>query len=148
MIRKQQQLQGKGKGKGGVLVHVFSNGGCMSLKWLNQELEKSSAGEVKETDTTEKTRLLSQESTTNPSLTASSPSTPLPLPAQAIIFDSCPGRSSLLVTMRAFSAPIRSKLLKLPTMGLLAILHSLITLYNLSVSPPSPLQNSSLTYKF
>jgi hypothetical protein len=33
--------------------------------------------------------------------------------------------------MRAFSAPIRSRIFKLPTMGLLAILHGFISLYNL-----------------
>jgi len=120
----------KGGGGGGVLVHVFSNGGCMSLKWLNQELEKTTI----KTEETEKTPLLSKsQETTNPSLTPPTTTSVAPLPAQAIIFDSCPGRSSLLVTMRAFSAPIRSKYLKIPAMGLLAILHGLIALYNMCV---------------
>lgn len=139
MIRNQKMKVGGKEGRGGgVLVHVFSNGGCMSLKWLNQELEKSSGYDAKEE--TEKTPLLSKsQETTNPSLDPPTTTSMAPLPAQAIIFDSCPGRSSLLVTMRAFSAPIRSKFLKIPAMGLLAVLHGLIALYNMCVSLKPPI---------
>ncbi|GAA5836380.1 hypothetical protein JCM3766R1_003503 [Sporobolomyces carnicolor] len=148
--------QKKKKNKNKMLVHVFSNGGCMSLKWLNEELvnarrtqrrqgrENPSTGSERE-PATEKTRLVEPGRVVATSAAAGEATTTarrrlgdepgrvgLGLSqARAIVFDSCPGKSSLLVTMRAFSAPIRSRWLKLPTMGLLAVLHGFISIYNL-----------------
>ncbi|GAA6058848.1 hypothetical protein JCM10212_002792 [Sporobolomyces blumeae] len=107
-----------------ILVHVFSNGGCMTLKWLNEELVRARRPDDG----------ISSSSATPSTTTASlKPNSPFGLPARAIVFDSCPGKSSLLVTMRAFSAPIRNKWIKVPTMGFLAILHGVLSLWNLIV---------------
>ncbi|GAA6019974.1 hypothetical protein JCM11491_006727 [Sporobolomyces phaffii] len=145
-IIRQTQLgtRRSGSDSGGILVHVFSNGGCMSLKWLNQELAREDHDETPadsdvEPAASEKTRLLASSSS------SSSPPSPPLAGTRAIVFDSCPGRSSLLVTMRAFSAPIRSKWLKLPAMGLLALLHGFISLYNL-VSRKRPILDRLYSY--
>jgi hypothetical protein len=61
-----------------LLIHVFSNGGCLQLTTLAELLSSSSS--------------------------SSTPS----LPARAIAFDSCPGRTTLGITLRAFTAPIKS----------------------------------------
>ncbi|GAA5956521.1 hypothetical protein JCM3765_003471 [Sporobolomyces pararoseus] len=146
MIRKQQQEK-KGE-RGGMLVHVFSNGGCMSLKWLNQEL--SSTETTTQEGETRSTSSISQEKTPllSSSFSPSGPSSTTTYPlsgARAIIFDSCPGKASLLVTLRAFSAPIRNKFLKFGAMGFLAIFHSLISLYNLILRKP-PILNRLYAY--
>ncbi|GAA5904719.1 uncharacterized protein JCM6883_003884 [Sporobolomyces salmoneus] len=142
IIRQNQQRHlDEQEKKSGMLVHVFSNGGCMSLKWLNQELGGGGGGGSKTTisQNEEKTPLLS-------SSTSTTSTAPAPLEGtRAVIFDSCPGKSSLLVTMRAFSAPIRSKYLRIPAMGFLAILHGLISLYNLILRKP-PILNRLYSY--
>ncbi|GAA5977917.1 hypothetical protein JCM5350_006266 [Sporobolomyces pararoseus] len=145
MIKNQQLQQEENKGKGGMLVHVFSNGGCMSLKWLNQELASSSSSLSNSSISShsEKTPLLSTSTSPSPSTKTA---TTYPLSGtRAIIFDSCPGKASLLVTLRAFSAPIRNKFLKFGAMGFLAIFHSLISLYNLILRKP-PILNRLYSY--
>ncbi|GAA5882670.1 hypothetical protein JCM16303_006537 [Sporobolomyces ruberrimus] len=158
MIRKEQRSlhqrskesergqQGQGKG---ILVHVFSNGGCMSLKWLNQELaERRTRGTSTPSGGPTPTRTNAEVHTTNEKtpLLSTSSNDSFPLDGtRSIIFDSCPGKSSLLVTMRAFSAPIRSKLLKIPTMGFLALLHGFISFYNFILRKP-PILNRLYSY--
>lgn len=112
-----------------VLVHTFSNGGCFNLQHMH-ELFLSAA----------------KAKRSGPSSNAGTPKTPLSptdemrkyeqkgLPARCLVFDSCPGEGSLAVSVRAFTAPIRNRLLKWPAMAVVAIVHLFFQLLNLSVS--------------
>ncbi|GAA5911565.1 hypothetical protein JCM5296_007211 [Sporobolomyces johnsonii] len=99
-----------------ILVHVFSNGGCMTLKRLNELLAKPTptAG------TGEKEPLLESEDE----------QVARRLPARAVVFDSCPGGTSLQITLRAFTAPIRSRWLKLPAMAALTLIYGATKIWN------------------
>ncbi|GAA6007562.1 hypothetical protein JCM10207_006387 [Rhodosporidiobolus poonsookiae] len=101
--------------KSTVLVHAFSNGGCMSLKALNELLRKSA-------------------SSSRPSVTSKDPLLPgntaiTSIPARAIVFDSCPGHSTLSNTLEAFTAGIKSRFVKYPAMAFFAVfffVHKLV----------------------
>ena len=93
-----------------VLVHTFSNGGCFGLKTLNELFEHGGKGETQ--------RLLGEGRG---------------LPARAVVFDSCPGDTDLRITVRAFTAPLRSLWIKVPASALVAIFYAFAKLANLCV---------------
>ncbi|GAA5933842.1 hypothetical protein JCM1841_001315 [Sporobolomyces salmonicolor] len=99
-----------------ILVHVFSNGGCMTLKRLNELLTRpmptAGAGEKQ------------------PLLQRDAEQVARRLPARAIVFDSCPGGTSLRITLRAFTAPIRSRWMKLPAMAVLTLIYGATKIWN------------------
>lgn len=89
-----------------ILVHTFSNGGCLGLARLNEALAMS-----------------------QPLLKPVQQG----IPARSFIFDSCPGTSSLIIWIRAFTAPIKSPFLKWPATGVITLLYAVGGIYNLSV---------------
>lgn len=109
--------------KGRFLVHTFSNGGCFTLKNLDEAIMRSkiSSNPI--------------SSSTSPSTSTSTLNNPPAkvLDAQAFIFDSCPGTVSLSISIRAFTAAIKSPFLKLPASFIVAIVFSLGKIYNFTL---------------
>jgi hypothetical protein len=88
-----------------ILLHTFSNGGCFNLRTLNELFIAESRGNgVK--------------------------SGGVGIPARAVILDSCPGETSLAISIRAFTAPFRSWFTRLPAAGVVALIYGLSKLYN------------------
>ncbi|GAA5926070.1 hypothetical protein JCM3775_005194 [Rhodotorula graminis] len=92
----------------GLLVHAFSNGGCLTLKTLN-ELMRPSRADGRQ-----------------PIAAATTP-----LPARAIVFDSCPGQASLSGIIAAFTAGVKSPLVKVPLMGVLSVVYAFLRLWDM-----------------
>lgn len=98
-----------------MLVHVFSNGGCLGLRSLNNLMKKGQA---------------SQEQEQQPLLQSEGQGG---IPARSIMFDSCPGTSTLRATILAFTAPLRTWYTRLPATALVSIVYAIGKLYTLSV---------------
>lgn len=95
-----------------ILVHTFSNGGCFGLRTVNELFEQPAAkGELQP--------LLEEKGKG--------------LPARAVVFDSCPGDTDLRISIRAFTAPLRSLWTKIPASALVAFFYAFAKLSNLFV---------------
>ncbi|GAA5916646.1 hypothetical protein JCM6882_001570 [Rhodosporidiobolus microsporus] len=106
-----------------ILVHVFSNGGSLTLKELNELLRRPSSS-------TKSTAADGQP------LLASAKTPFEGVPARAIVFDSCPGHSTLRLTLRAFTAPIKSPLVKYPAMAVFTLLYGVTALWDILLRRP------------
>ncbi|GAA5987260.1 hypothetical protein JCM11641_003385 [Rhodosporidiobolus odoratus] len=112
-----------------LLVHVFSNGGCMGLRELNELLLHPS-------------KPVASVTATQP-LLAQALSDTQDIPARCIVFDSCPGHSTLRLTLRAFTAGTKNPFLKLPAMAVFSLLYGTITLWDLILRQPPGLTRLS-----
>lgn len=94
-----------------LLVHTFSNGGCTTLKAVD-ELLQASATDVEQ----EREPLVTKGARGG-------------VPARAIVFDSCPGRTSTLrTTLAAFTAPFKTWWTRWPATVLISALYALLKL--------------------
>ncbi|BGO98833.1 hypothetical protein RTG_01033 [Rhodotorula toruloides ATCC 204091] len=109
-----------------LLVHTFSNGGCLTLKQLNELLRSSPSSANGSADS-------------EPLLKKHSPG----IPARAFVFDSCPGLSTLSSTMAAFTAPIKSAFLRYPAMAVVAMVYGVLRLYGVIFRKTPVLQRLS-----
>ena len=96
-----------------ILVHIWSNGGCLGLRALNEMMMKAEIG---------------SEEAKRPLLAAEGRSG---IPARAFIFDSCPGLSTLQATILAFTAPLRSRFTRWPATALVTLVYAIGKLYSL-----------------
>jgi len=94
----------------GLLVHAFSNGGCLTLKMLNELMRPSRA---------EERQPIAASAT--------------PIPARAIVLDSCPGLASLSGIIAAFTAGVKNPLVKIPLMGVLSVVYTFLRLWDMCV---------------
>ncbi|GAA6041266.1 hypothetical protein JCM8097_001305 [Rhodosporidiobolus ruineniae] len=113
-----------------VLVHVFSNGGCATLKELNELLKRSSPRNSTAANDDKKSLLPS--------------STSCGVPARAIVFDSCPGHSTLQTTLKAFTAGIRNRFLRVPAMAFFTVVYGVMKLVDFIRRRPPVLTRLSL----
>lgn len=100
-----------------ILVHAFSNGGCRSVMQLDEQLRRLNPDglQAKAVSVPSSSAIVSELTRSNS------------------IFDSCPGNTSLTIMVRAFTAPIKSRLLKIPASGLVALLYLIGGIVNLYV---------------
>ncbi|BGP15464.1 hypothetical protein JCM10213_000180 [Rhodosporidiobolus nylandii] len=110
-----------------ILVHVFSNGGCMSLKELNELLRRPASGATRADG---EPRLNGAKQLDG-------------VPARCIVFDSCPGHSTLRLTLRAFTAGMKSRWLKLPVMAFFSLLYGGLKLIDIILRRPPALTRLS-----
>ncbi|GAA5875433.1 hypothetical protein JCM8547_004404 [Rhodosporidiobolus lusitaniae] len=113
--------QGQRRDESRVLVHVFSNGGCSTLRELNELLRKAAFSSSSSSDVPAQERAFQA------------------LPARALIFDSCPGHSTLRLTLRAFTAGIKNKLVKYPSYVFFTLLYGAIKLWDTLLRRPPTL---------
>ncbi|KAG8889005.1 hypothetical protein FRB98_006269 [Tulasnella sp. 332] len=86
-----------------VLVHVFSNGGCLMLTYLVEASHKATP--------------------------LGSPGKPLP--ATTVIFDSCPGSGDVRSSMRAFTAGMKNPAAKYAFAALIALVFTVMRWYRI-----------------
>ncbi|KAM0747405.1 hypothetical protein T439DRAFT_329132 [Meredithblackwellia eburnea MCA 4105] len=110
-----------------ILVHTFSNGGGTNLKTLNSLFEESHKKALKN-GASETDPLLAKDA--GPSL----------LPARAFVFDSLPGGTKVVHALRAFSAPIKSPILKYLAYGVLGSVFYLWKALNWFIRAPGPIE--------
>ncbi|KDE08962.1 hypothetical protein MVLG_00686 [Microbotryum lychnidis-dioicae p1A1 Lamole] len=111
----------------GLLVHTFSNGGCLNLKMINEMMLRSSLSRISQDDPHGRAEY-SENSEVNG------------IPARAIIFDSCPGNGGLKTMVSAFTAPLNNWLFKAPAMVLVALVFGMIRIFNALRFKPSILE--------
>lgn len=95
-----------------ILVHTFSNGGCLSLMRVDELFRASSFGCIDPS---------AHEKSTGAANFSGG------IPAQGFIFDSCPGTTSLPIFVRAFTAAIPSLWLRIPAGFLVGAGYIVIT---------------------
>ncbi|GAA6056047.1 hypothetical protein JCM3770_006998 [Rhodotorula araucariae] len=103
----------------GLLVHAFSNGGCLTLKTLNELLRADGK-------TGDAQPLVAKE-----------------LPARAVILDSCPGLQNFTGTIAAFTAGVKSPFVKLPLVAVLTIVFGALRLWDIIRRQPPILSRLS-----
>ncbi|GAA5991889.1 hypothetical protein JCM10908_002256 [Rhodotorula pacifica] len=102
--------------KSDLLVHTLSNGGCLTLQELNEQILRSK-GETER----------------------GGPG----MPARAFVYDSCPGLSTLQSTIRAFSAGLKNPIVKYPAVVAITILYGVLRLWSIIRRQPSTLARIS-----
>lgn len=95
-------------------MHTFSNGGAIQLTTLGSMIRKRAEAEAAATRSSYVT----------------------PLPARSIVIDSAPGTTGLRGLLRAFTAGIKSTILKLPIYLVLTLIWAVIRAYTAIVRPP------------
>jgi len=95
-----------------VLVHVFSNGGGRQMLWLSELLHRDH----------------------NAFMTTTTP------PAECLILDSLPGNSGLVTSVRAFTAPIKIRILKWLAAIPLTVLWCLLVGLSRLTRKPDPIE--------
>ncbi|GJN89478.1 hypothetical protein Rhopal_002464-T1 [Rhodotorula paludigena] len=103
----------------GLLVHIFSNGGCLTIKHINDLLRQSSV-----------------KGDARPLLAKG-------LPARTVIFDSCPGLATWANSMRAFTAGVKSPFVKYPMITVLSVIYGFIRLWDFIRRRPPTLNRLS-----
>ncbi|KAG0658291.1 hypothetical protein C6P46_005842 [Rhodotorula mucilaginosa] len=104
--------------KSDLLVHTLSNGGCLTLQELNEQLLRRPGA-------------------------ATGVATTRGIPARAFIFDSCPGLSTLKSTIRAFSAGIRNPVVKYPAVAAITLMYGVLRLWSMIRRQPGTLARIS-----
>ncbi|BGP39390.1 hypothetical protein JCM10449v2_003328 [Rhodotorula kratochvilovae] len=105
----------------GLLVHAFSNGGCLTLKMLNELLR----AEGKTDDA-------------QPLVAAAKQ-----LLARAIVLDSCPGLQNFKGTIAAFTAGVKSPFVKVPLVAILTVVFGALRLWDIIKRQPPILSRLS-----
>lgn len=105
--------------KSHLLVHTLSNGGCLTLQELNEQLLRRGTA------------------------TGVATTTRGGIPARAFIFDSCPGLSTLKSTIRAFSAGIRNPVVKYPAVAAITLMYGALRLWSIIRQQPGTLARIS-----
>ncbi|GAA5829913.1 hypothetical protein JCM11251_007930 [Rhodosporidiobolus azoricus] len=130
LLRAHAKTGDAAKGTAGtkskILVHVFSNGGSLTLKELNELLRQPSSS-------------AKSVSADGQSLLGEQKKALEGIPARAIVFDSCPGHSTLRLTLRAFTAPIKSPWVQYPAMVFFTLFYGLTNLYDFLLRRPPTL---------
>ncbi|BGP47487.1 hypothetical protein JCM10450v2_003339 [Rhodotorula kratochvilovae] len=105
----------------GLLVHAFSNGGCLTLKTLNELL-----------------RAEGKTSDAQPLVAAAKQ-----LPARAVVLDSCPGLQNFRGTIAAFTAGVKSPFVKVPLVAILTVVFGALRLWDIIKRQPPILSRLS-----
>jgi len=100
LAKMLQDYQGKK-----VLIHTYSNGGCLMLNSLAKAAHSATA--------------VAGERSNNP------------LPATAVIFDSCPGTGDVKTGINAFTAGMKNPFVKYPFAALVALVYTAVRWFRL-----------------
>ncbi|KWU43284.1 DUF829-domain-containing protein [Rhodotorula sp. JG-1b] len=117
------RVHGPAGPKSDLLVHTLSNGGCLTLQELNEQLLRGR-----------------EKGVSSPAATVA---TTRGIPARAFIFDSCPGLSTLKSTIRAFSAGIRNPVVKYPAVAAITVMYGVLRLWSMIRQQPGTLARIS-----
>lgn len=101
-------------------MHTLSNGGCLTLQELNEQLRRTGLRSPPPPEPREKV---------DEAAAAQRPAEGIP--ARAFVYDSCPGLSTLTSTIRAFSAGIRNPLAYYPAVVAISAMYGLLRFWSM-----------------
>ncbi|BGP57893.1 hypothetical protein JCM8202v2_005542 [Rhodotorula sphaerocarpa] len=116
-----------------LLVHTLSNGGCLTLQELNEQLRRTGLQSPPPPEPREKDEVAT--------IDVQRPAEGIP--ARAFVYDSCPGLSTLTSSIRAFSAGIRNPLAYYPAVVAISAMYGLLRFWSILRRQPSTLSRIS-----